>query len=268
MAESGAQRLASMLAGEQGRAALMPYLTAGIPDPGSSVGMFEAMEAADGFEVGIPYADPLMDGPVIAAAGRAAIESGMTVRRALAIVADVAEKTAKPVIVMTYTNPILRFGVDEFVAELAAAAAAGLIVADLPVEEASPLLDATRRYGIGMALFVAPTTTPDRLARIAAEQPAFLYGVASLGVTGERDQLANSAVALAAQVRSITEVPLVLGVGISTPEQAAAAGALGDGVIVGSALVRTVLEAESPEAAAEAVARKVDDLAAALRAEP
>jgi tryptophan synthase alpha chain len=267
MGETGAERLASMFATArtEGRAVLLPFLTAGIPDRDSSVAMFEAMEAADGFEVGIPYADPLMDGPVIAAAGRRSIAGGMTVAVAIDIVGEVAAETGKPVIVMTYTNPVLRYGVDEFVAAIAAAGAAGLIIADLPVEEAEGYLDAARRHGVGMALFVAPTTSRERLAAIAEQQPAFLYGVATLGVTGERTELADTAPALAAAVRSATGVPLVLGVGISTPRQAAAVGAIADGVIVGSALVRTVVEAESPQQAAAALGTAVDDLAAALK---
>jgi tryptophan synthase alpha chain len=267
MGETGAERLASMFATAraEGRAVLLPFLTAGIPDRDSSVAMFEAMEAADGFEVGIPYADPLMDGPVIAAAGRRSIAGGMTVAGAIDIVGEVAAETGKPVIVMTYTNPVLRYGVDEFAAAIAAAGAAGLIIADLPVEEAEGYLDAARRHGVGMALFVAPTTSRERLAAIAGQQPAFLYGVATLGVTGERKELADTAATLAAAVRSATGVPLVLGVGISTPRQAAAAGAIADGVIVGSALVRTVVEAESPQQAAAALGTAVDDLAAALK---
>jgi tryptophan synthase alpha chain len=267
MGETGAERLASMFAAAcaEGRAALLPYLTAGIPDRDSSVAMFEAMEAADGFEVGIPYADPLMDGPVIAAAGRRSIAGGMTVAGAIDIVREVAAETGKPVIVMTYTNPVLRYGIDEFVAAIAAAGAAGLIIADLPVEEADPYLEAARQHGIGMTLFVAPTTSRERLATIAGKRPAFLYGVATLGVTGERQELAGTAAALAAAVRSATGVPLVLGVGISTPRQAAAAGAIADGVIVGSALVRTVVEAASPSEAAAALGRAVGDLAAALK---
>jgi tryptophan synthase alpha chain len=189
----------------------------------------------------------------------------MTVAGAIDIVREVAAETGKPVIVMTYTNPVLRYGVDEFVASIGAAGAAGLIIADLPVEEAGDYLDAARRHNVGMALFVAPTTSRERLEEIADERPAFLYGVATLGVTGERKELADTAAALAAAVRSVTDVPLVLGVGISTPRQAAAAGAIADGVIVGSALVRTVVEAESPQQAAAALGSAVDDLAAALK---
>lgn len=267
MADTGTQRLASMFtaAGEEGRAVLLPFMTAGIPDRASSASMFQAMEAADGFELGIPYADPLMDGPVIAAAGRASIAGGMTVRGAVELVGEVAASTGKPVIVMTYTNPVLRFGVDAFLAEIAAAGAAGLIVADLPVEEAGPYLESAGGHGIGMALFVAPTTGEERLATIAAEEPAFLYGVATLGVTGERDELAATAVSLADRVRSVTAVPLVLGVGISTPDQAAAAGAIADGVIVGSALVRTVMDAPTPGEAASALRAAVAGLAEAMR---
>ena len=230
--------------------------------------MFEAMEAADGFEVGIPYADPLMDGPVIADAGRRSIEAGMTVRRAIGLVEEVAARTGKPAIVMTYTNPVLRYGADEFTAAIARAGAAGLIMADLPFEEAAPYLEAAQRHGVGMALFVAPTTSAERLGRIAAARPAFLYGVATLGVTGERESLATAAAALADRVRAATEVPLVLGVGISTAAQASAAGAIADGVIVGSALVRTVMEVSSPEQAAEALRQAVGALAAALRSRP
>ena len=267
MPETGIERLAAMFAeaGADGRAVLLPYMTAGIPDGETSASIFEAMASADGFELGIPYADPLMDGPVIAAAGRESIALGMTVRRAIELVEEVATGTGKPVIVMTYTNPVLSFGVDDFLGAISAAGAAGLIVADLPVEEAGPYLEAARGHGIGMALFVAPTTTEARLASIAAEAPAFLYGIATLGVTGERAHLAATATALAERVRAVTEVPLVLGVGISTPEQAAAAGAVADGVIVGSALVRTVTEASSSGEAALAVSQAVDALAAALR---
>ncbi len=267
MADSGTDRLATMFsaAAAEGRSALLPFMTAGIPDPTSSASMFEAMTAADGFELGIPYADPLMDGPVIASAGRRAIEAGVTIDSALELVERVVATTGKPVIVMTYTNPVLQYGIDHFVAAIAAGGAVGMIVADLPVEEATPFLEAARQGDVGMALFVAPTTTDERLQQIADAQPAFLYGVARLGVTGEQGELAATAGELARRVREVTDLPLVLGVGISTPDQAAEAGTIADGVIVGSALVRRVLEAEDPEQAAEALGGAVDELAAALR---
>lgn len=262
MGETGADRIAALLGVD--RPALLPYLTAGIPDAASSPDVFAAMEAADGFEVGIPYADPLMDGPVIAEAGRTAIERGMTVNGAIDIVAAVAERTGKPVIAMTYTNPILAFGVDAFLSRIEAAGAAGLIVADLPVEEADPFLEAAAEHGLGMALFVAPTTTPDRLSGIAARRPTFLYGVASLGVTGVRDRLADTAATLSQRVREATDLPLVLGVGISTPAQAAEAAGLADGIIVGSAIVKTAMAAGSAAEAAAAVGAQVADLRKAM----
>lgn len=267
MADSGTERMRSMFAAaaEEGRAALLPFMTAGIPDPESSLAMFQAMTAADGFEVGIPYADPLMDGPVTASAGRRAIDLGMTIDAGLELVHQVAATTGKPVIVMTYANPVLQYGIDRFVDAIVAGSAVGMIIADLPVEEAAPFLEGGRRRGVGMVLFVAPTTTDERLERIVAAQPAFLYGVARLGVTGEQSELAATAGELAQRVRAVTDLPLVLGVGISTPDQAAEAGAVADGVIVGSALVRRVLEAEDPEQAAETLGAAVDELAAAMR---
>jgi len=267
MADSGTERMRSMFAAaaEEGRAALLPFMTAGIPDPESSLAMFQAMTAADGFEVGIPYADPLMDGPVTASAGRRAIDLGMTIDAGLELVHQVAATIGKPVIVMTYSNPVLQYGIDRFVDAIVAGGAVGMIIADLPVEEAAPFLEGGRRRGVGMVLFVAPTTTDERLERIVAAQPAFLYGVARLGVTGEQSELAATAGELAQRVRAVTDLPLVLGVGISTPAQAAEAGAVADGVIVGSALVRRVLEAEDPEQAAETLGVAVDELAAAMR---
>ncbi len=267
MADSGTERLRSIFAAaaEQSRAVLLPFMTAGIPDPESSLAMFQAMTAADGFEVGIPYADPLMDGPVTASAGRRAIDLGMTIDAGLELVHQVAATTGKPVIVMTYANPVLQYGIDRFVDAIVAGGGVGMIIADLPVEEAAPFLEEGRRRGVGMVLFVAPTTTDERLERIVAAQPAFLYGVARLGVTGEQSELSATAGELAQRVRAVTDLPLVLGVGISTPDQAAEAGAVADGVIVGSALVRRVLEAEDPEQAAETLGAAVDELAAAMR---
>ena len=250
----------------EGRAALLPYLTAGLPDLETSPELFGAMAAAgaDGFEVGIPYSDPLMDGPVIQEAGRRALELGATLERSLQVVAEVAAGTGKPVIVMTYANPILRTGLDEFCRRVAHAGGSGLIVADLPADEAIPFLGAARAAGLSMALFVAPTTDDARLEDIVRLRPGFLYGVADMGVTGERDSASSRAAELADRVRRVTDVPLVLGVGISTPEHAGAAAGLADGVIVGTALVRRVLEAPDARAAASSLSSAVADLAAVM----
>jgi tryptophan synthase alpha chain len=269
MTDSGAQQLERLFAGvrSQGRAALLPYLTAGLPDEDTSVALFEAMAeaGADGFELGIPYSDPLMDGPVIAAAGARSIAGGTTVATALAIAARVSESTTKPTLLMTYTNPVLHHGIDVFMESAGASGAAGVIIADLPVEESEPFLNAAERAGLGMALFAAPTTSDRRLEQIAAARPAFVYGVASLGVTGERATLSDRARVLSQRVRAVSDVPLVLGVGISTPAQATAAAVDADGIIVGSALVRRVLDAPNASEAISVVGAAVRDLAAALR---
>lgn len=269
MTDSGAQQLAQLFAEvrSQQRAALLPYLTAGLPDADTSSALFEAMAeaGADGFEIGIPYSDPLMDGPVIAEAGARSLAGGTTFATALEITGRVTRSTGKPVLLMTYTNPVLHHGIATFIEEAAASGAAGVIIADLPVEESQPFHDAARSAGLGMALFAAPTTSDRRLERIASAQPAFIYGVASLGVTGERITLSDRAHLLSQRIRSITDVPLVMGVGISTPAQATAAAGDADGVIVGSALVRRVLDAPSPSDAIRSVASAVRDLAAAVR---
>lgn len=251
----------------EGRAALLPYLTAGLPDLETSPSLFTAMAdaGADGFEVGIPYSDPLMDGPVIQEAGRRALEAGATLERSLQIVAAVAAETGKPVVAMTYVNPVLRIGPQEFCRRVADAGGSGLIVADLPADEASPFLAAADTAGLSMALFVAPTTDDARLERIVGLHPGFLYGVAEMGVTGERESASGRAGALAGRVRRATDLPLVLGVGISTPGQAAAAAALADGVIVGTALVRRVLEASDPRSAASELTAAVAEFSAAVR---
>lgn len=269
MTDSGAQQLSRLFEGvrSEHRAALLPYLTAGLPDPDTSVALFEAMAeaGADGFEIGIPYSDPLMDGPVIAEAGARSLGAGTTITTALEISRSVSRSTGKPVLLMTYTNPVLHHGIDAFMRAAHAAGAAGVIIADLPVEESQPFHDAAQRAGLGLALFAAPTTSDRRLERIASARPAFIYGVASLGVTGERTTLSDRAHLLSLRIRSISEVPLVMGVGISTPAQAAAAAGDADGIIVGSALVRRVLDAPNTSQAISDVASAVADLARAVR---
>ncbi|MGI9666018.1 MAG: tryptophan synthase subunit alpha [Acidimicrobiia bacterium] len=250
----------------ENRAALLPYLTAGLPDVDTSVALFEVMAdaGADGFEVGIPYADPLMDGPVIMEAGEIALDAGVTVDVALEIVSRITSSTGKPVIVMTYVNPVLRNGIDRFFAKVAEAGASGVILADLPTDESGPFLVEAERAGLGMALFAAPTTGAHRLAQLASADPAFVYAVAEVGVTGERTEGSSNIASLAASVRSVTDAPIVFGVGIADAAQAGAAALEGDGVILGSAIVRRVLQAETNEQAKESLAGFVDELANAV----
>jgi tryptophan synthase alpha chain len=242
-------------------------MTAGLPDRATSIEIFEAMAAAgaDAFEVGIPYSDPLMDGPTIHEAGLAALAAGTSLEGGLEVAAEVVTRTAKPVIVMSYVNPVLRVGVDAFARRVATAGVSAVILADLPVDEAGPFRRAFEAAGVGLVLFAAPTTGDERLRAVAAGDPAFIYGIAEVGVTGERLDSGSRAARLAAEVRAVTEIPLVLGVGISTPEHAHRAALVADGVIVGSALVRRVLDAESPAEAVAAVSEAVSALAAAVR---
>lgn len=271
MSDSGRDRLAGMFAQARGqdRAVLLPYLTAGIPSAEDSVGLFKAMAdaGADGFEVGIPYADPLMDGPVIMQAGEQALKAGVTVSLALDIVGQIVHGTGKPVLVMTYVNPVLRRGVDTFFGEVAAAGAAGVIIADLPADEAEPFLEAAADVGLGLVLFVAPTTDDVRLQTVLKADPAFVYAVAEVGVTGERDTTSSNTERLANRIREHSDVPIVFGVGISTPDQAAAAALHGDGVIVGTAIVRRVLASRTAAEAEEDIAGFIEELVTAMNRE-
>ena len=266
MTDRGTNQLDTMFAKAraENRAVLLPYLTAGIPDFESSVAIFEAMAdaGADGFEVGIPYADPLMDGPVIMAAGEHALDHGVTVDVAFEVVAAVVERTGRPVIAMTYVNPVLRHGVDAFFAKAADAGTAAVIIADLPADEAAPFKRAATDAGVGLVLFAAPTTDDERLDRVLAENPAFVYGIAEVGVTGERSKASSNIAGLAARIRARSDVPIVFGVGISTPDHVAKASETGDGVIVGTAVVRRVMDAATGEEAAETLSAFVAELVA------
>ncbi len=264
-----AERMRNMIAAAraENRAALMPFMTSGLPDPTAALDMFIAMaeSGADGFEVGIPYSDPLMDGPTIHEAGLRALAKGATPYSSLQLVERVVATTGKPAVVMTYVNPVLAIGPARFAEHVAAAGGSGLIIADLPADESDEIAAACRAAGIGLVLFVAPTTDDVRLAEVVARDPLFVYGVAQLGVTGRRDHASSRAAALAARIRASSDVPVVLGVGISTPAAAHEAALVSDGVIVGSALVRRVLDAPEPKAAARDLAAAVADLAAAVR---
>jgi tryptophan synthase alpha chain len=247
--------------------ALFPFLTAGLPSPADSVDLFAAMAdaGADGFEVGIPYSDPLMDGPVIMRGSEASLRAGTNREVALRIVGDVVERTGKPVLAMTYVNPVLQTGWSEYAKALADRGAAGMIVPDLPLEESGALAGACREHGLGLVHFASPTTTESRMRRVADANPVFIYGVSDMGVTGERSSVSPHAMALSERVRGVTKIPLVFGVGISTPDQAASVRDLADGVIVGTAIVRRVLEANGPKEAARALTKAVTEFKAALQ---
>jgi tryptophan synthase alpha chain len=261
----GAQRIAAAFADTRGkRAALMPYLMGGFPDLAASreIGLAYAAAGADIVELGVPFSDPLADGPVIHAAGTRALAAGATLAGVLAVAADLTE--AVPVVVMCYANIVFSRGPRAFAAALAEAGVSGLIVPDLPLEEAPLVLAACDAVGVALVPLVAPTTPDERMTAIAAHARGFLYTVSVLGTTGERSSLAASFAEIVAGARSHTTLPIAVGFGISSPQlalEAAQAGA--DGVIVGTRLVRAA--AEAGEAAAAAAGELVREFAAALR---
>ena len=260
---SASERIAAAFAGSGKRAALMPYLMGGFPDLHASraIGEAYAQAGADLIELGVPFSDPLADGPVIHAAGTAALRAGATTAAVLEVGEALA--AAVPVALMCYANPILARGVERFVDELAAAGLSGLIVPDLPFQEAPALLGACDARGIALIPLVAPTTPAERLAEIGRRARGFLYAVSVTGTTGERAAGEQTIGDVVARASAHTDVPVAVGFGIATPEQALAAAAAGaDGVIVGSRLVRAAAEADDPAAA---VAEVVSSMAAALR---
>ena len=234
--------------------ALMPYLMGGFPDLESSrrIGIAYAEGGADLVELGVPFSDPLADGPVIHAAATSALRTGATVPRVLDVARSISERL--PVIVMCYANPILARGLERFADALVEAGASGLIVPDLPLEEAPAVLDACDARGLALVPLVAPTTPEDRLARIGAQARGFLYTVSLTGTTGERVALDGRLRAIVSRAAAHTEVPVAVGFGITTPDQARSAAEAGaDGVIVGSRLVRAAGEADDPAAAVREV---------------
>jgi tryptophan synthase alpha chain len=266
LTETGAERVAAAFAGARGRAALMPYLMGGFPDAEGSVavGVAYAEAGADLVELGVPFSDPLADGPVIHAAGTRALAAGATVHGVIEAGARIAEHV--PVVLMCYANPLLARGPERFCGELAARGISGLIVPDLPLEEAGPVLAACDAAGLALVPLVAPTTPDDRLATIGRSARGFVYTVSVVGTTGERGGVGDGLGELLGRVKAHSPVPVALGFGISTGAQAAAAADAGaDGVIVGSRLVRAAAEAHDAgrDPAAEA-AGVVAELAAAL----
>lgn len=253
---TGTERIEAAFAAAraEGRAALMPYMMAGYPDRESSLAVATAYAdaGADLVELGVPFSDPLADGPTIHAAATAALEAGTTLEVALEVCESISARL--PVVLMAYANMVLaQGGPGEFARRAAAAGAAGAIVPDLPLEEAAEARMALGDAGLALVPLLAPTTPPERRARICAAAQGFVYLVSSVGTTGERSRLPAGLEELVAAAKADADVPVAVGFGIGTPEQAAQVGAVADGAIVGSRLVRAAGEAGSPAAAAEAV---------------
>jgi len=264
---SGEDRVLAAFAAAQGegRAALMPYMMAGYPDRDSSLAVAAAYadSGADLIELGVPFSDPLADGPTIHAAATTALEAGATLATALEVCRSVAERV--PVVFMVYTNMVLAHGgVAEFARLAAAAGAAGAIVPDLPLGESDDVGDAFAAAGLALVPLVAPTTPPERRAAICAAARGFVYVVSTVGTTGERSEVPAKLAELVAAAKEDAEVPVAVGFGIGTPGQAAEVGRIADGVIIGSRLVRAAGAAGSPDAAANAVAEFLGETRVAL----
>lgn len=224
-----------------GRKLLVPYLMGGTPDRISFPDALRALEKhADAVEVGLPYSDPLMDGPVVAHAGERALRDGVGPLTALTLAGETPPSV--PRLAMTYFNPIHRVGEEEFCRRAAEAGFGGLIVPDLPHEESGSLRTAAASHGLAWVPLVAPTSSPERVAHITATATGFIYAVSTLGVTGTREALSERAARVVSMCRDATDLPVLVGIGISNPDQARAASVSADGVVIGSAVVRLLLD--------------------------
>lgn len=248
------------------RAALVGYLPAGFPDKQTAIRAALAMAeaGADVIEVGLPYSDPLMDGPVIADAVYRALKGGTRITDVFDTVSAIAE-TGTAALIMTYWNPVDRYGTEAFARDLANAGGAGLITPDLTPEEAGPWLTASDSHGLDRVFLVAPSSTTERIAEITALCRGFVYAVSLMGITGTRGAVSAGASRVVARAREHTGLPVAVGLGVSNKEQAAEVASFADGVIVGSAFVRRLAEAPGPDAAIASIAALTAELAEGVR---
>jgi tryptophan synthase alpha chain len=244
-------------AAAEGRAALIIYVTAGDPSLAATVEIAEALAAAgaDVVELGIPYSDPLADGPIIQAAGQRALRAGTTVAGVLEAARQIKERTGLPLVVMTCYNPILQYGPEKFAARAAEVGISGVLISDLPPEEAEEWGAIAAGEGLETIFLVAPTTAPERMALACGLSTGFVYVVSRPGTTGVREDLPPDLAGLVARLRELTDRPLAVGFGLSTPEQIAVVARQADGAIVGSAVVRMIGEQAEREAVREFVSR-------------
>ena len=245
----------------ENRAALVGYLPAGYPDVAGSKELFGALVdgGADLVEVGFPYSDPVMDGPVIQAAAEQSRSNGFRTRHLFEIVESIAARGGRAV-VMTYFNPVLAYGVDAFARDLRSAGGLGVITPDLIVDEAGPWLSAAREHGVDTIFLVAPSSPPERIRLTTDACRGFVYAASTMGVTGARDAVSSAAPELVARCRAITDIPIGVGLGVRTTEQVREIAAYADAVIVGSALVGAVAASPDRAAAVETARRYAADL--------
>ncbi|MGW8955316.1 tryptophan synthase subunit alpha [Streptomyces sp. NPDC055709] len=251
----------------ENRAALIAYLPAGFPTVDGGIEAIRAVfdGGADVVEVGLPHSDPVLDGPVIQTADDIALRGGVRIADVMRTVREAHEATGKPVLVMTYWNPIDRYGIARFTAELAEAGGAGCILPDLPVQESAVWREHAEKHGLATVFVVAPSSKDARLGEITAAGSGFVYAASLMGVTGTRESVGAQAQDLVRRTRATTGLPVCVGLGVSSAEQAAEVAGFADGVIVGSAFVKRLLDAEDHAAGIEAVRALAGDLAAGVR---
>ncbi len=227
-----------------GRKALVAYLTAGDPHPDRTPALIDALVrgGADLIELGVPFSDPIADGPVIQLGGERALRAGTTMKRVLEIAAEVRRRSEVPLLLFTYLNPVMRYGLEKLGADAAAAGIDGCLLIDASVEEAHEYVGAMQRHGLGTVFLAAPTSTERRLQLVAQYSTGFIYLVSRTGVTGERDSLSNLVAPLVEAMRKVTDLPLAVGFGVSKPEHVTELGRQVEGVVVGSAIVRLIGE--------------------------
>jgi tryptophan synthase alpha chain len=248
------------------RAALVAYITAGDPDPSRTPALVAALErgGADLIELGVPFSDPVADGPVIQRGSERALSAGTSLRSVLGIAGEIRRSSQIPIVLFSYLNPLLRYGFDNLARDAAACGVDGVLMTDLSVEEAGPFVDKLRAQGLDTIFLAAPTSTPERLDRVAHFSSGFVYLVSRTGVTGERDTVSASVAPLVERMRRITPLPLAVGFGISRPEHAAQVGAVADAVVVGSAFVRAIEEYAADPSLESRLEEMTRGLAAAL----
>ncbi|MFF1482196.1 tryptophan synthase subunit alpha [Streptomyces sp. NPDC058301] len=252
------------------RAALIAYLPAGFPTVDGGIEAVKAVfdGGADVVEVGLPHSDPVLDGPVIQTADDIALKGGVKIADVLRTVREAHAATGKPVLVMTYWNPIDRYGVERFTAELAEAGGAGCILPDLPVQESALWREHADKHGLATVFVVAPSSKDERLARITEAGSGFVYAASLMGVTGTRASVGAQAEDLVRRTRATTELPVCVGLGVSNAEQAREVAAFSDGVIVGSAFVQRLLDAPDQASGLAAVRALAGELAQGVRRTP
>lgn len=252
----------------EGRSALIAYLPAGFPTVDGGIEAIKAVfdGGADVVEVGLPHSDPVLDGPVIQTADDIALRGGVRIADVMRTVREAHAATGKPVLVMTYWNPIDRYGIERFTAELAEAGGAGCILPDLPVQESGTWREHADKHGLGTVFVVAPSSKDERLATITAAGSGFVYAASLMGVTGTRESVGNQAQDLVRRTKATTDLPVCVGLGVSNAKQTAEVAGFADGVIVGSAFVKLMLDADDEAAGLAAVRALAADLADGVRA--